>query len=98
VVLDLDDAGLQGFAHLRGRQADPGRVAHRLRHVVEQPVEELAEAVGGQALQPEPRVTKKDDGANSHRRSIPAGSAPAGRAMDTASAAVGAGPPRRKAV
>ena len=48
----------------------PGRVAHRVGHVVEQAVEELAEAVDGQALQAQPRVTEEDDGANAHRRSI----------------------------
>ena len=75
----------------------PGRVAHRVGHVVEQPVEELAEAVDRQALQPEPRVTEEDDRSDAHGRQYSAGSAavPADhRSASTVRRAVRRGCPR----
>ena len=81
LVLDLDDAGLHRLAELRRRQADPGRVAHRVGEVVEQLVEVLAEAVDRLALEAQARVAKEDDRSDAHRPEYTAAaqSGPAGR-------------------
>ena len=65
-VLDLDDAELERLAHLLGRDADAGRVTHRLGHVVEQCMQPRTEAVDALAGQPQAWVTQGDDGAQGH--------------------------------
>ena len=55
-----------GLAELRRGEPDAGRVAHRVGQVVEQAVQEPAEAVDRQALEPEARVTEEDDRADAH--------------------------------
>src|SRR5262249_8859972 len=67
-VADLDDAGLEGLTQLGRRQPDAGGVAHRVGEIIEQPMEELPEAVDRQALQPEARITEEDDRADAHGR------------------------------
>jgi hypothetical protein len=71
LTANLDDARLQRLANLRRRQADPGRLAHRLGHVVEQLVEVFPEAIDGQALQSKARIAEENDRSDTHRRSIP---------------------------
>ncbi len=66
LALDLDDTDLQGLADLRCRQAHAGRVAHRVREVVEQLVQVLAEAVDRLAHEAQPRVTEGQDGLDGH--------------------------------
>ena len=70
LVLDLDDAGLQGLTELWRGQPDPGRVAHRVREVVEQLVEVRAEAVDRLALEPKTWVAEEDDGTDAHGREV----------------------------
>ena len=55
-----------GLAELRRGEADAGGVAHRVGQVVEELVEELAEAVDRLALEPKARVAEHDDGADAH--------------------------------
>jgi hypothetical protein len=71
LAADLDDARLERLTDLRRRQPDPGRLPHRLGHVVEQLVEVPPEAVDGQALQAEARIAEENDRSDTHRPSIP---------------------------
>ena len=66
LALDLDHAGLQRLAELRRREPDAGRIAHRVREVVEELVEVLAEAVDRLALEAQARVAEHDDRADAH--------------------------------
>ena len=66
LALDLDDAGLQRLAELGRGQPDAGRIAHRVREVVEELVEVLAEAVDRLALEAQARVAEHDDRADAH--------------------------------
>ena len=67
LALDLDHAGLERHAQLGRGEADARRVAHRVRQVVEQLVQVLAEAVDRLALEPQPGVAEHDDGLDAHR-------------------------------
>src|SRR5204862_1098992 len=58
------------MAELGSRQPVPRGRAHRVRQVIEQAMQVLAETVDRLALQPEARVAEEDDGANTHRGSI----------------------------
>ena len=76
LALDLDDAGLERHADLRRREADAGRLAHRVGQVVEQLVERLAEAVDGLAAQAQARVAEGQDGSDGHGREYRTGLPP----------------------
>src|ERR1700690_2186106 len=69
-ILHLDHRDVQRFADLRGRETDARRIAHGLGQVVDQPVQELVEALHGLTAQPEPRVAEREDRKNAHGPSI----------------------------
>src|SRR5689334_11127306 len=53
-----------------GSQTDARRVAHRVREIVEQLMEVLAERIDRLAFQAQPRIAEHDDGSDGHRGEV----------------------------